>query len=125
MWPSAERSRMESRRLPNPKNEPSGERCCHKPPSFGPRCIWMAVIRPSVSRSPQLASPLMPHIVFILLTYLGDIAAQTPQRGDLRFVQLRLDVKTLDRLKTAVDQAWYAIEKAETEHVAVQEEQDR
>src|ERR1035437_2505363 len=118
MWPSAERSRIARRRLPNPMYPPSGKRRSQSPESSGPRCVCTFVIRTSDSRSPQFTRPLMPHM------------ASVPPRLwfvlwlVLQFVDFRFGMEHLHRLKGAVDQARHAIEKSETNNIAVQEEQN-
>src|SRR5208282_4929750 len=111
MWPSEERSRMARRRLPSPTYPPSGKCRSQSPESSGPRCVCTFVIRASVSRSPQLTSPLIPHM--------------TSAPPDPELVDLRLGMKHLQRLEGAIDQAGPPIEKPQTKNVTVQEEQNR
>src|ERR1022692_211446 len=111
MWPSAERSRMASRRLPSPMYPPSGKRRSQSPESSGPRCVCTFVLRTRVSRSPQFTSPLMPHIIS---------APPHPQ-----LVNFRFRVEHLHRLKGAIDQPRYTVEKSQTKNIAIQEEKNR
>src|SRR6266478_224244 len=111
MWPSGERSRIARRRLPIPMYPPSGKRRSQSPESSGPRCVCTFVIRASVSRSPQFTSPLMPHM---------RSAPPGPQ-----LVDFRLDVKELNALHRAIDQAGDAIKKSEAPYVLVEEEHQR
>src|SRR5277367_1130914 len=110
MCPSAERSRMASRRLPSPMYPPSGKRRSQSPESSGPRCVCTLVIRASVSRSPQFTSPLMPHTTSIPpdLSFV------------VQFVDLGLDVEELNALHRAIDQAGDAIKKSEAPYVLVE-----
>src|SRR5271169_97988 len=111
IWPSAERSRMARRRLPSPMYPPSGKCLSQNPESSGPRCVCTFVIRTSVSRSPQFTSPLMPHM--------------TSVPPDPQLVDFRLDVKELNALHRAVDQAGDAIKKSKAQYILVKEEQER
>jgi hypothetical protein len=65
----------------------------------------------SVSRSPQFTSPLTPHTTSVPL--------------DSQLVDFRFDVKELNALHRAVDQAGDAIQKSELYYVLVKEEQER
>src|SRR6266853_5648312 len=111
MWPSGERSRIARRRLPNPMYPPSGKRRSQSPESSGPRCVCTFVIRTSVSASPQFTSPLMPH-----MSSLPPV---------LQLVDFCFNVKELNALHRAVDQAGGAIKKSEAQYVLVKEEQER
>src|SRR6267378_2445644 len=111
MCPSGERSRMAKRRLPNPMYPPSGKRRSQSPESSGPRCVCTFVIRTSVSGSPQFTSPLMPHM---------NSLPPVPQLVDFSF-----NVKELNALHRAVDQARDTVKKSEAQYVFVKEEQER
>src|ERR1700686_2703934 len=111
MWPSGERSRMARRRLPSPMYPPSGKRRSQSPESSGPRCVCTFVIRTSVSASPQFTSPLMPHMTSV---------PPDPQLVDLSF-----NVKELNALHRAVDEARQTCHKSEAQSVIVKEEQNR
>src|ERR1700675_1680890 len=111
MWPSGERSRIARRRLPSPMYPPSGKRRSQNPESSGPRCVCTFVIRTSVSASPQLTSPLMPHM---------SLLSPEPQLVDFSF-----DVKELNALHRAIDQARDTVKKSEAQYVFVKEEQER
>src|ERR1700737_2412933 len=111
MWPSGERSRIARRRLPNPMYPPSGKRRSQNPESSGPRCVCTFVIRTSVSASPQFTSPLIPHM--------------TSVPPDPQFVDFGLNVKELNALHHAVDQARDAIKKSEAQYILVKKEQER
>src|SRR5258708_26193160 len=80
----------------------------------------MAVIRTNVSRSPQFARPLMPHICALDRSWPAAISTQRVGRH-LRFVQFCFNVKALNRLKSAVNQPWDAIQKAEPKHTTIEE----
>src|SRR5258708_12506743 len=111
MWPSGERSRIARRRLPNPMYPPSRKRRSQSPESSGPRCICTFVIRTSVSASPQFMSPLMPHM--------------TSVPSDPQFVDFGFNVKKLNPLHRAVDQARDTVKKPKAQYVLVKEEQER
>src|ERR1700730_13037069 len=111
MWPSGERARMARRRLPSPIYPPSGKCRSQNPESSGPRCVCTFVIRTSASASPQFTSPLMPHI-----------SSVSP---DLQFVDFSFNVKKLNALHSAVDQARDTVKKSEAQYVLVKEEQER
>src|SRR5882672_8248125 len=111
MWPSGERSRIASRRLPSPMYPPSGKRRSQNPESSGPRCVCTCVMRASVSASPQFASPLMPHMTSV---------PRVPQ-----FVDFCFGVKHLHSLESAINQPWDAVKKSQTKDVTVEKEQDR
>src|SRR6202162_6242373 len=111
MWPSGERSRMARRRLPSPLYPPLGTCRSQSPESSGPRWVCTFVIRTSVSASPQFTSPLMPHMSSL---------PPGPQLVDFRF-----NVKELDALHRAVDQARDTVKKSEAQYVFVKEEQER
>src|SRR3954462_1704428 len=125
MWPLSERSRIDNRRLPRPMYEPSGERWSHNPLSFGPRCRCTAVIRDSVSRFPQFARPLMPHIRVLYDRQFTRTARHRFSRCNFRLVHLRLDLKKLNALQPAIDQSRDAIKKSQAKHVFVKHEQQR
>src|SRR5258707_13980067 len=111
MWPSGERSRIARRRLPKPIYPPSGKRRSQSPESSGPRCICTFVIRTSVSASPLFMSPLMPHM--------------TSVPSDPQFVDFGFNVKKLNPLHRAVDQARDTVKKPKAQYVLVKEEQER
>src|SRR5947207_6826451 len=113
MCPATDRSRMARRRLPRPIYEPSGKRRSQRPESSGPRCACTCVMRASVSRSPQFATPLIPHI---------GLDPCPPQSLPLQFIDLGFHVEKLNPLKPAVDQAGNAVQKSKTENVFVKEE---
>src|ERR1700760_355515 len=108
MWPSAERSRIARRRLPNPMYVLSGKRRSQNPKSSGPRWVCTFVIRTSVSESPQFTKPLMPHISSI------------PSGSQL--VDFGFRVEHLYRLKTAVNKPRNAVEKSQPENIAIKEQ---
>src|SRR5437588_13102633 len=70
----------------------------------------MCVILRSTSASPQLTSPLMPHM-----------RVSIPLEPE--FVNLGLDVKKLDALKAAVNQASNTIQKSQPKNIFVKEKQ--
>src|ERR1700675_5114115 len=88
---------MARRRLPSPMYPPSGKRRSQSPGSSGPRCVCTFVIRTSVSASPQFTSPLMPHMSSL---------PPDPQLVDFSF-----NVKELNALHRAVDQAPDTLQK--------------
>src|SRR6267378_5488286 len=102
---------MARRRLPSPMYPPSGKRLSQSPESSGPRCVCTFVIRTSVSGSPQFTSPLMPHM------------SSLPP--DLQLVDFSFNVKELNALHRAVDQARDTVKKSEAQYVLVKEEQER
>src|SRR5690349_8216185 len=73
-------------------------------------------MRASVSRSPQFATPLIPHIG------LGPYPSHALR---LQLVDLGFDMEKLNPLKPAVDQAGNAVQKSKTKKVFVKEEQHR
>src|ERR1700676_4172255 len=111
MWPSGERSRMARRRLPSPMYPPSGKRRSQSPESSGPRCVCTFVIRTSVSASPQFTGPLIPHITLF--------------PPDPQLVDFSLNVKELNALHRAVDEARDTVKKSEAQYVLVKEEKER
>src|SRR5712692_9479979 len=72
-------------------------------------------MRDSVSRSPQLTTPLIPHISLALFP-------SHSQR--LQFVNLRFNVEELYSLQTTIDQARNTIQKSKAQDVFVQEKQN-
>src|ERR1700738_4502478 len=122
MPPSADRSRIDSRLLPSPMYEPSGERWSHNPLSFGPRCRCTAVMRASVSRFPQFARPLMPHIGVLDCGAVTRTDGRSSPRADTGFVHFRFNLKKLDALKPAIDQPRHAVKKSKTQYVFVKHE---
>jgi len=60
----------------------------------------------------------MPHICVVDRSRPAAISAQSVGRH-LRFVQFCFNVKALDRLKSAVNQARYAIQEAHAKHVTI------
>ena len=73
-------------------------------------------MRASVSRSPQFATPLIPHI---------GLGRFPPHSLHLQLINLGFDVEKLNPLKPAVDQAGNAIQKSKAKNVLVKEEQNR
>src|ERR1700693_4524959 len=90
---------------------PLGKCRSQSPESSGPRWVCTFVIRTSVSASPQFTSPLMPHM---------NSAPPDPQLVDFSF-----NVKELNALHRAIDQARDTVKKSEAQYVLVKEEQER
>src|SRR5215469_1459893 len=110
MWQLSDKLRMASLRLSSPIYEPSGKRCSQMPESSGPRCACTCVILASVSLSPQLTKPLIPHM-----------SALVPFGTE--FVNFCFGVEHLDRLKTTVDQARNPVQKAQPQKITIQKQQ--